>query len=409
MRGTVLATFRLLDGTGAVELKYTVEDQDRHGNVRIYVRPPGGRKVRLREPVGSQAFIEEHKAALLGKPKPALAKYVPAAKGTIKWLVAQYYGCAEFQQLNARTQRVRRLILDKICDKQGDKRYADLEARHIRKWRDTRVAKPEAANGIIKALRQVYKFAVENDLAKINPAANVPYLSSGSDGYHSWSIDEVEKFEARHPVGSKARLAMALLLYTGQRRSDAVLLGAGMVRDGWLTFTQVKNRSRKPVTLQLPVRPELQAIIDATQTGAETFLATAYGKPFTANGFGNWFRDRCDEAGLPHCSAHGLRKAAAARLADLQASEHEIMAITGHQTSKEVARYTKAARQRVLAEAAFKRHEPVTKVPLSASDQKGGTKTRPNIRKTLDKRRSVVPRDGVEPPTLRFSVACSTN
>jgi len=116
-------------------------------------------------------------------------------------------------------------------------------------------------------------------------------------------------------------------------------------------------RKRKPITLSIPVRPELKAIIDATPSGSLTFLVTAFGKPFTANGFGNWFRERCDEAGLKHCSAHGLRKAAAARLAECGASESETMAITGHTTSKEVVRYTRGARQKVLAAKAMARFE----------------------------------------------------
>jgi integrase len=69
------------------------------------------------------------------------------------------------------------------------------------------------------------------------------------------------------------------------------------------------------VTLSLPIRPELKTILDATPSGQMTFLVTAFGRSFTANGFGNWFREKCDEAGLSHCTAHGLRKAAAARLA----------------------------------------------------------------------------------------------
>src|SRR5204863_8783246 len=111
--------------------------------------------------------------------------------------------------------------------------------------------------------------------------------------------------EARHPIGSKARLAMAMLLYTGQRRSDVVLLGRHHVRDGWLRLTRQKNRNRKPITLQLPVLPPLQASIDATPSDGLTFLLTGDGKPFTANGFGSWLRERSDEAGLKHCSAHG--------------------------------------------------------------------------------------------------------
>jgi integrase len=159
----------------------------------------------------------------------------------------------------------------------------------------------------------------------------------------------VEKFEKRYAVGTKARLALALLLYTGQRRSDVVLFGRQHVRDGALKFTQVKGRNRAPKRLVLPVLPELQEIIDATPTGDLTFLITQFGKPFTANGFGGWFRRRCDEAGLPHCSAHGLRKAGASIAAENGATESQLMAIFGWETMKEAARYTKAARQQKMA------------------------------------------------------------
>jgi integrase len=98
----------------------------------------------------------------------------------------------------------------------------------------------------------------------------------------------------------------------------------------------------------------LQNVIDASPCGDLTFLVTEFGRPFTSNGFGNWFRDRCIEAGVPG-RAHGLRKATATRLAELGASDREIMAVTGHQTSKEVDRYTKAARRKVLAESAMAR------------------------------------------------------
>lgn len=168
-------------------------------------------------------------------------------------------------------------------------------------------------------------------------------------------MDEIRQFEEKHPVGSVARLALALALYTGQRRADLVQFGKQHMRDGWLVFTQHKNRNRKPVNMEIPIVPELQRIIDASPTGDMTFLVTAFGKPFTSNGFGNRFRKWCDEADLPHCSVHGLRKAAAARLAELGCSEFEIMAITGHKTSKEVTRYTQAARQKVRAKAALSR------------------------------------------------------
>src|SRR6266849_5595310 len=82
-------------------------------------------------------------------------------------------------------------------------------------------------------------------------------------------------------------------------------------------------------------------------------LITEYGKPFTANGFGNKFKDWCRQANLPHCSAHGVRKATATALAEAGATPHQIMAITGHQSLEEVERYTKAANRLIGANEAM--------------------------------------------------------
>jgi hypothetical protein len=57
-----------------------------------------------------------------------------------------------------------------------------------------------------------------------------------------------------------------------------------------------------------------------------TFLITGEDNPFTAAGFGNWFRDVCREAKQPaRCTSHGLRKAAATYLAELGATDHQLM------------------------------------------------------------------------------------
>jgi integrase len=127
------------------------------------------------------------------------------------------------------------------------------------------------------------------------------------------------------------------------------------LRDGWLTFTQVKNGRRNPVKLSIPIVPQLQAIIDASPSGDLTFIVNEFGRPFSDAGFGNRFRKWCDEAGLRNCSAHGLRKASASRLAELGCSPHVIQAITGHRTLKEVERYTRAADQKRLAGRAMER------------------------------------------------------
>lgn len=336
-------------------LKYVVEDTDRHGNVRLYFRR-GGQKIRLRGPVGSPEFLTDYRRAAAG-PKEVKDKKDRVGRvkpDSLQWLCNQYYKSAMWAELDGKTQKTRRGILERFAQHKdnADKPYRLMLARHIRKRRDEMMETPEAANSMVKTLRQLFRFAVTYDLADANPAKDVELLKSNPEGYHSWTLAEIEKFETKHPVGTTARLALALALYTGQRRSDLVLFGKQHVQKGWLIFTQQKGKGRNPVRLEIPIVPDLQRIIDASTTGDLAFLVNGYGRPFTNAGFGNRFRKWCDDAGLPHCSVHGLRKAAAARLAELGCTEFEIMAITGHQTSKEVTRYTKAASQRVRAEAA---------------------------------------------------------
>lgn len=364
-----------------IRLPHVVEDIDRHGGVRIYFRRRGQKKVRLRGAPGSDEFMEAYRKALSGEAHSA-TKPTGAAKatsGSLRWLCEGYFQSAEFRRLDNSTKRVRRNILDELCRDHGAKPAVQMLPRHVRALRDHRADRPEAANAIVKALRQIFTFGVATDLITSNPAREVSYLRSGSQGFHSWTPEEIKAFEDQHPVGTPARLAFALLLYTGQRRSDVVRFGRQHVRNGWLKFTQHKNRRAKPVTLEIPIIYELQSIIDASTRGDLTFLVTRFGRAFTSAGFGNKFRMWCDEAGLKQCSAHGLRKAAAVRLAELGASEHEIMAVTGHRTSKEVTRYTWAARQKILAGRAMARitadQTGNKSVPLDPDIAKSGTQS----------------------------------
>ena len=150
---------------------------------------------------------------------------------------------------------------------------------------------------------------------------------------------------------TRARLALAMLLYTGQRRGDIIRLGRQHIREGFIHVRQQKTG----IELAIPIHATLAAIIAETPIHHLTLLTTQTGKPFSPAGFGNWFRDRCNEAGLSHCSAHGLRKAAARRLAEAGCTMHEIAAITGHASLSEVQRYTKAADQKRLALAAMEK------------------------------------------------------
>lgn len=210
---------------------------------------------------------------------------------------------------------------------------------------------PGAANFLLRMIRLLMKFAVEEGWRDDNPAIGVPKLKTKSDGFHTWTEQEIDQFETAHAPGSKARLALSLLLYTGQRRSDVVRMSDANLSGDLLAVRQVKTGH----PLEIPIHPTLQAELDQCGTSQPTFLVTKHSQSFSAAGFGNWFRDRINEAGLPsRCSAHGLRKAAARRLAEAGCTPHQIAAVTGHKSLAEVQRYTAKADQARLAREAMK-------------------------------------------------------
>jgi integrase len=349
-----------------IELPYVIPDTDRHGNVRYYFRRPGQPKIRIQGDPATQAFLEQYYLLRDGKiaaktPQPALKL---STTGTFRRLCEGYYRSAEFAQLGKSTAHVRRLILEGICQsknqkgkERGDLPFALMQERHIRELRDEKASLPEAANSRLKALRQLFTWAKSANHIATNPALEVKRLSSASEGFHTWTDDEVARFEAFHPVGTKARLAFALLRYTGVRRSDVVKLGKGMERDGVLHFMVTKGSLRKgkagPKRLSLPILGPLRAIIDATPSGHMTYLVSEHGKPYTAPSFGNKFRDWCDQAGLRHCSAHGIRKFDATAAAENGATAHQLMAMFGWDSIQQAEHYTRKASQRKLATGAM--------------------------------------------------------
>jgi integrase len=299
---------------------------------------------------GSPEFNEAYAAALAGQTAPRLeigAKRVRA--GTIGAVVLAYFHSADFLNIpSPLTRATYRNIIEAFTKEHGDKPLAALERRHIKAMLASKVATPAAANLWLRLIKKLMRFAVEEGLRGDDPAVGIAHIKTRpTGGFHSWTEDEIAQFNSRHPIGTKARLALGLLLYTAQRRSDVVTMGPQHVQNGKVRVRQQKTGA----TLRIPVHPDLQAILNATPRKDLTFLVTQYGKPYTAAGFGSFFRDCCDDAGLPQeCAAHGLRKAACRRLAEAGCSANVIASISGHTTLREVERYTKAADQERMAE-----------------------------------------------------------
>lgn len=346
---------RLKDGSGSVNLKYISEEPDRHGNIRVYFRKRGSARRRLRAEVGTEAFLREYKDALAGQ-QSAVIRAPAVVSGTLRWLWVQYSASPAFGRLDKATQAMRRGQIENMLPKWGLGLLAELSAKYVRRMVDDKAGTgdayaPHAADNLLKTLRALFKWAVTNDYMTTNPARDVEKINEASEGHHTWTVDEIKQYRKRHPENTKAGLALALLLYFGVRRSDVVKLGRQMESQDGLTlhFREVKGAKHKVKIHDLPILPALRKVL-ALHPRETTYLITDHGRPFASgNAFGNKFKDWCRQANLPHCSAHGLRKAGATIAADNGASEHQLMALYGWESPQQAAHYTKKANRKRMA------------------------------------------------------------
>jgi integrase len=330
---------------------------DRHGKPRHYLRRPGRKDVPLPGLPWSSDFMDAY-AAATSQAAPVIIGAKRSAPGTVAEAVARYLGSAAFvQELASSTQGMRRAILERFRNEHGDKRPRKLQAEHVARILGR--LRPYAQRNMLKTLRGFMVFCLAEGLIDTDPTAGVK-LKAAKDtgGFETWPVEAIERYRARHKLGTRPRLAMELLYGTMAARGDAVRLGRQHVQGGFLSF----RRGKTKVQVDIPVLPELQAAIDAMPKAEHlAFMMTELGKPFTAAGFGNWFRDQCDLAGID-LSAHGLRKAGATRFAEHGATDHEIMAWGGWKTLREVQRYTAAANRKQMALRAADRLKAGTEV-----------------------------------------------
>lgn len=330
--------------------KGVTEFKDRHGQWHLRYRAKGQPTVYLKTRPGQDGWHDEFERARAGEPEKRVRTSSKTKPGTISALIAVYYGTPEFTGLADSSKRTYRNMLERFRQAHGEKQVATLTRAHIKAIIGAMSATPAAANNLLDRLRVLMKLAMDDEWRADDPTYRVRGFKTSGDGFHTWSEEDIEKFCEAYPIGTNARLAMGLMLHTGQRRSDMVKMGWQHITNDRIRVHQIKTDA----LLSIPVHPGLAAILASATRTDMPILLTQFGKPFTANGFGNRMRKWCTAAGLPECTSHGLRKAAARRMAEAGCSNKEIMAITGHQTDKEVTRYTKAADQIKLADRAMK-------------------------------------------------------
>lgn len=314
---------------------YVSSFKDRHGKRRYRFRRQGYAGHYFQTPFGTKDFDREYAACIAAEPMQIGAGRIKP--GSVSDVIARYYADNAFLDLRHATQVVYRGVLENFRSLFGDDQIQRFDAERIARLMTDMRHKPHAAARLRKLLAQLFTIARRAKIVPFgfDPVKDTKAPKAESEGYHRWTEDELAAFEAKHPLGTKPRLAFALLLYGAQRSGDVRFMSHETIAEGRIRLSQSKTSN----AVDVPVVAPLREAIAAGPLGDVLLLETKDGEPFTPKGFYGLMKKACVKAGIPHCAPHGLRKSAARRCREAGCSDDEGMAITGHKSVKEYRRY----------------------------------------------------------------------
>lgn len=306
---------------------------------------PGVKIVRKRLADGTVKEYRYSRSA----PRPRLSPYAP---GTVGGTIIAYKRSLEWEALAPATRQNYTIYLHPI-ERLAHLRLADVKRAHLYALRDA-LAKARgkgAATGFVRAVQALLTWALRRGLIEHSPAHRLETPQGGH--LVAWSLAQARAALKLLPP----HLARVVLLgmHTGQRRGDLCRLAWTQYDGAAIRLVQQKTGR----ALVIPVGAELRAALDGwrREATATTILTDASGRPWKPGYLSEALPAAMERAGLPPLGVHGLRKLAAAMLADAGCSTHEVAAITGHETLSMVQLYTKSADQQRLASAAVHRLE----------------------------------------------------
>lgn len=322
-------------------------DISRHRTARWYVRIGHGKRIRLHAKYGTPEFDAEYDAAIAGERPKTVAK---VRTGSLQWLYDRYRETGAWSALSAATRRQRENILGGVMALSGSEPFGAIKRSDIEAGKDRRRDTPAQARNFLDAMRGLFRWALTADHVQVDPTAGIlnPKRKK-SEGFPAWDMDDVEKYIAKWPLGTRQYVWLHVLLYVGSRRGDAVTHGKQHVRNGVLTFITEKGREKERIEVTRHIEPELATALAEGPCGDLAFICGERGQPLTKESFGNLFKTACVAAGILDKSAHGLRKLSATLWAERGATEHELMALYGWLTPGMAALYTRKAQRRKLA------------------------------------------------------------
>jgi integrase len=330
-------------------LPYVKRYRDTSGRLRHYFRKRGHKEAPLPGAPGSAEFMSAYQDAL-GEPSPKTGPR--QGPGSIDALVCSYMTSPAFANLKPSSQRIYRIVLDRFRTTHGHRMAHDAPRAKVAQYIESVGAEtPSMANLTRAVLKKLFGHAIRNGIRTDNPVQEIDRYKGGE--HRTWTESELATFEARWPLGTRERLAYALLLHTSQRVGDVANMRRSDISGGTIAVKQEKTGT----ALTIPIAPELDAALRAGPTSGFYLIgAESNGRPLSTAAVSNIVSRAARAAGLPpDCVTHGLRKAQITRLAESGASAKEIASVSGHKTLREIERYTAAADQKGLSRAAMAR------------------------------------------------------
>lgn len=331
---------------------------DRHGKVRYRFRRKGWASAYVPGTPGTAEFHRAYADILAQGPQDAPRVSAPAkvTPRSLDDLVRRLKASPRWQRKAARTQLVQGRIIERFTDRTDGKgrRYGERPVETVSVgWLDRIFAgmaeTPAAANVLRKVLSGLMDHANRLGWRSDNPVRLTETYREG-DGHHTWTEAEIARYRDTHALGTMARLALELALNTAARRCNIATLTRDDIAQGRISVGHAKGNNETSV----PLLPTTKAALDSLPAAPIRFLVvTQYGKPFTVPGLGNRMRKWCDEAGLPHCSMHGLRKAMSRRIAESGGTDAQGQAVTGHRKAATFTNYRAKANRAALADDAM--------------------------------------------------------
>ncbi|MEA2914460.1 MAG: hypothetical protein QOJ15_6541 [Bradyrhizobium sp.] len=361
-------------------------EANRHGKVVWYVRAGKGPRIRIRAAYGTPEFEEAYQAAIQGDRPRGAAK---ATRGTLRWLFDLYRQTTAWTDLAQSTRYKREKIMMRVLDTAGHQMVSAINEAHVIAGRERRAATPASAQAFIDTLHGLFKWAVSVKLAAGDPTLNVKVKtkSKRKGGYPPWSDEEMAKFEARWPRGTRERVIFDILAYSGLRIGDVAILGRQHLKQRTIVIdgqpvrrTVISIESEKTgMRVELPLLPQLKETLDVGPTGDLAFIVTRRGTPWNKGALGTEFVTAAKAAGVVGKSAHGMRKAAATRAAENGATERELEAIFGWSGGRMATLYTKSANRSRLAAGAIGKidraeTEKRTSIPAPSAEVRAGNR-----------------------------------